>query len=398
MNKRPSVVYVAPDKMGGMMNALANVLAFGPPDAFDSHVVLTHNRLAEEPRFTDPLPRASRTVVEYTLPTENLHAVMRRLARAIPPGPGVVVAGDLLDLATLSVHDVGRAVVLVLHGDQDYYYDLARKHDAVVHAYVAISRHMRDRLIACLPHRADSIVYIPHGVAMTPRVRRPSDGPLRLVFAGRLENSQKGVLDLPAIDARLRRRGVEARWTIIGDGPDGDRLRGEWPESPAVRYLGVLSNAETIGTVAEHDVLVLPTRGEGFPVSVLEAMSVGVVPVVSDIPSGVPEMVTSGTTGFTAPVGDIERFAAAIERLHTDRALLERMSRACRQRVEAEFDIRDRAADYHALFARYESLYRPLSQDARLQYGSRLDRKWMPNAAVYAVRRGQRWLRQRRPS
>ena len=48
--------------------------------------------------------------------------------------PGVVVAGDLLDLAMLSVNDVGRAVVFILHGDYDYYYDLAVKHDHVVGA------------------------------------------------------------------------------------------------------------------------------------------------------------------------------------------------------------------------------------------------------------------------
>ena len=81
---------------------------------------------------------------------------------------------------------------------------------------------------------------------------------------------------------------------------------------------GSLTNAETI-VLPDHDVFVLPTRRR-VPVALLEAMGSGVVPVVSDIDSGVPEVVTAGVTGLLPAVGDIEGFAAAIARLHVDRA------------------------------------------------------------------------------
>ena len=236
VSEKPAVVYVLPDKMGGMMNIVAHLLEYRQPDGFAYHAVLTHNHLNTDIRFAQPLVCDSQTTIEFTLPIENLHAVMRRLARAIPKGPGVVVASDSLDLATLSVHDVGKAVILILHGDHDYYYDLAVKHDRVVHAYVAYSRRMYEQLLAHLPHRADSIYYMPYGIPLPPRVRTATPGPLRLIFAGRLEHGQKGVLELPAIDAHLRDRGVDVTWTIIGDGPDGAKLRASWPESPTVRY------------------------------------------------------------------------------------------------------------------------------------------------------------------
>jgi glycosyltransferase involved in cell wall biosynthesis len=382
----PSVVYVLPDKMGGMMNIIANLLEYRQRDEFTYHAVLTHNRLTTDVRFGQPLACDGQTSVEYTLPVENLHAVMRRLARAIGSGPGVVVAADLLDLATLSVHDVGRAVVLILHGDHDYYYELAARHDRVVHAYVAYSRRMHAQLVERLPHRASDIYYIPYGIPLPQRVRSAASGPLRLIFAGRLEHGQKGVLELPAIDACLRERSVDVTWTIIGDGPDGPRLRSAWPESPRVRYRGTLTNVETIGCLADHDVFVLPTRTEGLPVALLEAMGSGVVPVVSNIASGVPEVVDSGVTGLLPEVGDVRGFADAIARLSEDRALLERFSASGRKLVTERFDIRDRVKDYQALYARYAELYRPLPADAALQYGSRLDQPWMPNTLVRLVR------------
>jgi len=386
MSGQPSVVYVVPDKMGGMMNIIAHLLEYRRPDGFTYHAVLTHNHLNTDVRFAQPLRCDSQTTVEFTLPIENLHAVMRRLARAIPKGPGIVVAGDLLDLATLSVHDVGRAVVLILHGDHEYYYGLAVKHDRVVHAYVAYSRRMYEQLVAHLPHRAADIYYMPYGIPLPARVRTATPGPLRLIFAGRLEHGQKGVLELPAIDAGLRARGVDVRWTIIGGGPDGATLRAAWPESPTVSYRGSLSNAETIAALAEHDVFVLPTRTEGLPVALLEAMGSGVVPVVSNIDSGVPDVMTPGVTGLLPEVGDVAGFAGAIARLAADRGLLEQMSAAGRRTVEERFDVRERTKDYQALYARYGELYRPLASDAVLQYGSRLDRPWIPNPIVRLVR------------
>ncbi len=385
MSTRPSVVYVLPDKMGGMMNVVAHLLEYGKLDGFSHHAVLTHNHLSTDARFARRLDCDTQTSVEYTLPLENLHAVMRRVARAIPAGPGVILPADLLDLATLSVYDVGRAVVLILHGDDEYYYDLAMKHDPVVHAYVAISRRIHQQLLARLPHRANDIHYMPFGIPVPARTRTPSDGPLRLIFAGRLEHGQKGVLDLPAIDAQLQARAVHATWTVIGDGPDAERLRTAWPASGRVRYRGTLTQPETIDALADHDVFVLPTRSEGLPVALLEAMGAGVVPVVSNIESGVPDVITAGVTGLLPEVGDVAGFAAAIAQLDGHRALLDRMSAQGRALVEQQFDVRIRVGEYRALYARFEELYRPLPHDV-LQYGSRLDQPWMPNAFVHLVR------------
>jgi hypothetical protein len=96
--------------------------------------------------------------------------------------------------------------------------------------------------------------------------------------------------------------------------------------------------------------------------------------------------VTAEVTGLLPPVGDIDGFAEAIARLAEDRALLERMSAAARRMVEERFDARERTAEYQKLYARYAELYRPLADDAVLQYGSRLDRPWIPNSLVRLVR------------
>jgi len=396
MTSQPSVVYVLPDKMGGMMNIIANLLAYRAPDAFRYHAVLTHNTFRpQDSRFAQRLAVDTQAVVEFCLPLENLHTVLRRIARAVPQGPGVYVANDLIDLAVASVHDFGRAVVQILHGDDEYYYDLAEKHDAVVHAFVTYSRWMYDRLLERLPHRADAIFHLPYGIPLPDYARRPPRvGPLRLVFAGRLDR-QKGIFDLPEIDRALTARGAAVEWTVAGAGPDGDELAKRWAFNPRVRWLGQLPNEDIIAALAIQDVFVLPTRSEGFPVALVEAMGAGVVPVVSDLPSGVPEVVTSTAMGARPPVGDVAAFVEAIAAFDRDRPRLAATSAAARDAVVSNFDIRPRAADYQALYARWRTLYRPLADRRRLQYGSRLDQRWIPNSIVRGVRSAVRRARSR---
>jgi glycosyltransferase involved in cell wall biosynthesis len=374
------------------MNLVENLLRYRRPGGFATHVILTHNRLSRDTRFGRTLPCDRQSTFEYALPSENLPAVLRRLANAIPRGPGLFVAGDLLDLAMLSVSDLRRTVVLILHGDDPYYYELAAKHEPIVHAYVVASRKMERRLVELMPHRASTIFRLPYGVPPVDAIRRASAGPIRLVFAGRLDR-QKGVLDLPAIDARLRARGIDRTWTVIGGGPEEAALRSAWAGAPDVEFTGPLTATDTRARLAAHDVFVLPTRSEGFPIALLEALSAGLVPVVSAIESGVPEIIRPGALGFMPPVGDVEQFADAIARLSANRPMLDDMSAAARRSVETEYDVRDRVGAYDALYARYTELYRPFPEDARLQYGSRLDRPWLPNPLVRLVRAAVRGAR-----
>lgn len=388
----PRVVYVVPAAMGGMLNIVAHLLAHRRPDCREHRAILTVNPLVTDTLFTGSLAAPTARFV-HSMPRENLYSVLRRLARLVGRGPGVLVANDWIELAMLWRHDPGTAVVQILHGDHDYYYDLARRNGRVVDVFVAYSRRMAERLRETIPHRAGDVVHLPYGIPLPPRVRTPGrSGPLRLVFAGRLEHGQKGVFDLPEIAAELERRGVAAEWTVIGGGPDEAALRVRWSDS-RVTWLGLLDNAVLVDRLADFDVFVLPTRAEGFPVALLEAQGAGLVPVVSDLESGVPEVVTPGETGFRPKVGDIAGFADAIAALAADRVKLDAMGRAGRATVERDYRVEVRTAAYQALYARWAELRRPRGEIlGRPPYGSRLDQPWLPNEVVRGARWGLRML------
>lgn len=382
---RPEVVYVLPNKLGGVFSYVANLLSHRRPDGFAYATVRTQNARDVDRSISEPLSADRDLRFDYSLPDENVHAVLRRLARTIPFGPGVVVANDWIELALTSIHDTGRAVFAINHGDFDFYYDLAVRHRDTIDAFVTYTEQMVRRLRELLPDRHDSIFLLPYGVDIPTTVRRPADGKLRLLYVGRL-SVDKGVFDLPMIDRRLRELGVDPAWTLQGAGPDEAALRASWSDRGDIRWSGQREKADVLRLYEQHDVLVMPSRNEGLPVALLEAGAAGVVPVVSDLPSGIPEVVDPGVSGYRPQVGDIGGFAEAIAALDRDRARLEEMSGAVRDIVATRFDASERTAGYQRLFARWRELKRPRPVRPRLFYGSRLDQPWMPNVAVQLIR------------
>ena len=135
---------------------------------------------------------------------------------------------------------------------------------------------------------------------------------------------------------------------------------------------------------ANQDVFVLPTKFEGSPVSLLEAMSAGLVPVVSRIPGGITDIVNRDI-GFIIDVDDNKGFSNAISQLYSDRQLLNKMSRNAREKIECEFDVRNTAKSYHDLFSKYREFYRE-KKIAKLKVGARLDQPFLPSIFTRFVR------------
>jgi glycosyltransferase involved in cell wall biosynthesis len=100
------------------------------------------------------------------------------------------------------------------------------------------------------------------------------------------------------------------------------------------------------------DVFAFPSRWEGFPNAVLEAMAAG-RPVVATAVGGTPELVVDGETGFLVPAGDVKAFTREIECLLDDPDLGQQMGSAGRQRVKQFFTI-ERAT--HQIESLYERL------------------------------------------
>src|SRR5450432_376269 len=315
---------------------------------------------------------------------QGLYRTIRQLHDLLPQGPGALVLNDCLEMQMLDHYVVPQTVYQIVH--DEYNFNLALDYHHIVDVFIAHSLFFYEKLLKEFPHRTSSIFYLPHGVAIPDITRKPqpAGNPIRLLFLGRM-TARKGIFDLPEIDSLLEEWGIARVWTCIGRGPELEGLKSRWRPGTQVDFVSPADNEEVVRICAENDVFVLPTRFEGSPVSLLETMSVGLVPVISDLPGGVREIV-SGDIGLRPAIGDNHAFAAGIKKLSDDRRLLDELSVNCREKVAHQFDVRITAARYHDLFGKYQELYKQ-KQLQHKKIGARLDQTWLPSSLTYLIRK-----------
>jgi glycosyltransferase involved in cell wall biosynthesis len=167
---------------------------------------------------------------------------------------------------------------------------------------------------------------------------------------GRLAK-QKGFDVLLAAFAQVRRQCPEAFLVIAGEGHERRSLTDE------IRRLGLSGSVSLPGFVENmtgfYDSLslfCLPSRFEGMPNVLLEAMAAG-VPLVATRVSGVGELVAEGETGLLVPPEDASGLAEAIVELLSDESLRSGLADRARRMVEAEYSMDRMLDDLEAVLA-----------------------------------------------
>jgi glycosyltransferase involved in cell wall biosynthesis len=195
---------------------------------------------------------------------------------------------------------------------------------------------------------AARITVIPNAVRPADRSVQPAPGkPVGVVFLG-LIGDRKGTFRL--LDAWARLGGEAATLTIAGNG-EVERARGRIHElhlEDTVEVREWLSESDVGDLLQRTQVLALPSRNEGQPMAVLEAMARGLCVVASDV-GGLPEMIGGGC-GVLVPPDDIEAIAAALRLVIHDHELRAQYGAGAYARVADKFDVRTVCRRLDALY------------------------------------------------
>jgi len=234
---------------------------------------------------------------------------------------------------------------LPLHSPSDFMRWSRRRLAPRYRAHVSVGHESARLIEAELGLEPGSLLTIHNGVKVVAPTPRHRNATTVVGTVGRLDEQKNQRMLIEAI-ARLS--GVKA--VVVGEGPERAEL-----ERLAVE-LGVADRIELLGwsdeprsLLSTFDVFALPSAYEGFPLVIIEAMLAG-LPIVATSVGSVAEAIDDGTHGLLVPPGDVQAFAAAIERLITDPDLRTRLGAAAQARAENEFTA-------GAMAARYELLY-----------------------------------------
>jgi glycosyltransferase involved in cell wall biosynthesis len=262
---------------------------------------------------------------------ENRTGSCEGRVRALMSAIGDTRADLVLSINLFDVYDAVRRLrhsrrrgsprlAVALHALQADLLDDIRRNADVVDGLIATNR-LACALASTAMGGPARVHYAPYGVPEPPpRSAARMVGPaLRLLYAGRVEQEQKRVLDLPRVVAALRARGVDARLSIAGHGPADGMLRSAADSAGVlerIEWLGDLDRAQLAAAYAGHDALVITSVWETGPIVAWEAMSAG-LPVVCSryVGAGLEGALVDRRTAMLFEIGDIAGAADAIVRV-----------------------------------------------------------------------------------
>jgi len=376
------VIYFVDDKQGGVSSLCYNLVANAPVNEYEQWVIQMDWKESDMTRANLVYPATKNIHFIYSS-RENQYLEIKRLFDLLPTEDGALVVNYQFEMEMLDHYPVRQTVYQLVH--DDYNLGLAKKYHHVVDVFIAHNKHIYEQLLKAIPSRSSNIYYQPHGVPLPTYYRVHSEGgetTLRLLFLGRM-NKLKGIFDLPVIHRLLKEKNIKVEWTCIGNGPEKEKLTQLWKEEN-VRFISPATNDEVLKVASEQDVFVLPTKFEGSPVSLLETMSVGLVPVITDLEGSIQEIVTE-EIGFRIAMDNNQGFVKAIARLNADRKLMKSMSANARKKIESTYAVTLTAGGYHDLFKQYKKNFHPKTR-LKSKIGARLDQPWLPSVVTRTIR------------
>lgn len=282
--------------------------------------------------------------------------MVRRALRDM--GATVVVPNDLphgFIGAALEAHR-GVSCLAFCHGNDLLNLDLYRRCLPLADAVCAVNRDILETASRYAPEGcAGDVLVCGLAVPRSPLAFAsplPPLRPIRLLYAGWLDNVNKRVLDLAMLADALEGLGVAFELTVAGDGPLREPLRRRLALHEAagrVRLSGAVAPGAMEALYEASDVLVLVSRAEGAPLVVMEAMALGRGVALTAGCGGALEAVRDGVEGVVVDVGDMTGMARRIARLAQDGVGLEALGRAAYAAAVRHFDIDALAPRYDAI-------------------------------------------------
>lgn len=160
-----------------------------------------------------------------------------------------------------------------------------------------------------------------------------------VIFAGRLHRADKRVDRILQIWHEVEKQGTSWKLRIIGDGPDKERILHIAKQLQLKQCTFEGYHKDISSFLKRAKVIVLTSNIEGIPMSLIEAMQAGVIPVVYNCSPGLERLIDNHINGILVPCFDSKTFTNELYHLMNSPELINQYSNAAMEKVN-EFDIK----------------------------------------------------------
>ena len=350
--------YDKPDSIGGPVTWLMHLLPYLKQTGFEVSCIILFHEGNTGPLYEHLLKNDITVQKSSFLSTteDNIKWILDCLQKNTPHifVPNLVVPAYY---ACKWAKKAGIKTIGISHSDDPFYHAIQKEfmdgHKSFrLDGMICVSKQLEEQLQKSKNASKVKIKRIPYGVIIPDNKAKRDDTSLRVIYVGRLAEQQKRISEVARSFCEMTQKisGVEA--IIYGDGPDKikvENILNDQQITTAVSLGGNIHPEQMTDKLLKAHVIVLLSDFEGLPISILEAMACGVVPLCLHMRSGITELIKNGKTGYIVDDRD-EHFIETIKKLKADNQIWEQMSLNARQLVTENFSLEISCDSYSSFF------------------------------------------------
>ena len=369
---------------GGVHRVIKNIILNSKSSLIEYKVIYLINTEIDT-NIQIPL-NISHSVVKYSR-FDNLYYTVKKIKKTILSANVILVCHDWLELAMISSLGISAPVVYCMHGDYDYYYDIALKNELFITTFIVPTNSMKVRLLELLPHREKDIFVQSYPVIIRRTEILNFDVVNCAYYVSNLKDPNKQFEILPEIDNYLIEKGVYVNWNIGGGGMDFKEFISNWRnyDSNRIKFYGYLDKDKLNTLLSNSNIFILPSIKEGIPLSMVESMKSGLVPIVSNWNDSIKEYIQDGVNGFIIDKRIPKLFAEKIIFLKNDKDKFIDFSNSAIKTSSSRNNIEQSLISFENIFL--TSSTSPITRYRKKIYGSRLDHPFISNFITRFIRR-----------
>jgi L-malate glycosyltransferase len=237
---------------------------------------------------------------------------------------------------------LGRKVIWHIHGEEKLNNLLGGIGIFFADKIIVVSHAIADKYRELYPKQEAKFVVVHNGLDIPAPVETKKNPPFTISMIGTLVEGKRQDLAITAC-ATLNQMGYQVQLKILGEKPPWHTddyknslldLTHRLDCTQSVLFLGWIEKPWS--HLHQSDVFILPSDTEGLPLSIIEAMALG-LPVISTKVGGVPELIEDGKTGFMIHPGKVDELVDKLKLLYDQPYLRKQIGQQARKRYEHHF-------------------------------------------------------------
>lgn len=324
-------VFILPDTLGGV-KTFVNNYAFLLGKQYSVKVVSYSFddvlRSAATTRVNDNVTYINLKISKYITCMKKYQFLEKQINQE-----DILICNDLFELEVVNYFKLSNKIIYILHGDLKHYNSIIQKNNESIDLILCSSNGLKEKYSGLFSRMKFEVAF---PIAIYNRMSKNLDNikSLCCIFVGRFEYMKGADLFIDLVQAAKEKK-LDIKWKVITPSAGAEKaLLQKLNNEIEIKF--DLTNNEVINELIQSDILVFPSRSEGFGIAIMEAMAIGVIPIALDIPVGIPDQIIHEYNGFL--LKDWQHAVNYLEKLMQDRDLLNSLKNNATQFVREKFN------------------------------------------------------------